>query len=83
LRRLHAEADVLTTFLNRTKGRFPGTTTGPCFTDGKQHSQTRSGSVPLDIADFTMSADYIHSAELVNMRYSRQTVLSAIILGSP
>ena len=35
-------------------------------------------SVVVDFTEFTMSADYIHSAELVNTRYPRQTVASVI-----
>jgi len=30
----------------------------------------------VDFTEFTMSADYIHSAELVNTRYPRQTVIT-------
>lgn len=40
--------------------------------------------LPLfDLTEFTTGADYIHSAELVNMRYPRQTLPDQTIAGSP
>jgi hypothetical protein len=66
------------------KGRFPGTTTGPFFpTQQKAMSNTVPELSPFDITDLTICADYIHSAELVNMRYSHQIVPNAIAAGSP
>jgi len=36
----------------------------------------------IDLTEFTTGADYIHSAELVNIGYSRQTFLSAMRPGN-
>jgi hypothetical protein len=37
----------------------------------------------FDLTELTTGADYIHSAELVNMRYPRQTLPDRIFAGSP
>ena len=40
----------------------------------KKARSTVSNSFVIDFTEFTMSADYIYSPELVNTRYLRQTV---------
>jgi hypothetical protein len=76
------EADVLTTSSNAGRGHFPGTTTGLWL----RECEVRRIAPELPLIDFTelaTGADYIHSAELVNMRYPRQTVLTPIGPGTP
>src|SRR5262249_233559 len=72
--RLHWEADVLSNpNLPAAGSRFPPWHFNkPAENRGLWRDQTQKSSCPFDLTEFTTDADYIHSANLVNMRYSRQ-----------
>lgn len=67
------EADVLMTSSDG-KRPHPWHDNRPFNPKEKKARSTVLNPCLIDFTEFTMSADYIHSAELVNTRYPRQTV---------
>ena len=69
------EADVLTTASLRTR-QVTSLARQQALRKTRETGLVKQPpGLPLDdFTEFTTSADYIHSAELVNLRYSRQTL---------